>query len=176
MSDEHFLALANQRIKELHEKLPEARVCVMDGEDPYRRWCVYSRLKFSLDGTTNEDTAVSAVCVVAQAPTWWEALARAHRVAEDPHALNHYRDRHIRGLPLEDEPPPLTETEKAAEADLRRKVQLQKERAIEGQRKHLRNLLKRQGLYDLAKKHHKKTGALPNLFGKMGDFFDFKGK
>lgn len=166
-------AKGNERLKELHAKLPEARLRhVRFEEDPFRRWKVYSRLKWSVDGTTDESTAVSSECLIAEAPTWWEALARAHRIADDPKALLHFRERHIRGLPTNEEPPPLTPEERAEETKMRAQYEAGRQRAVEGMRAHLRGMLKTQGLEGLAKRYHKKTGRLPNLFGKFGQFFD----
>lgn len=165
------IARVNARLKELHEKLPGARCVFEPFGDSFRAWKVFARFTWSIDGTTNEETAEKKDYLIVEAPTPTEALARSFRVAEDPKAKLHCLDKLMRGVT--DEPPPLTEEEKADEAKMRAKLQLQKERAIEGQRNHLRNLLRRQGLYDVAKKYHKKTGLLPNLFGRMGEVFDF---
>ncbi len=165
------LARGNKMLKELLH-LPEARLDYSPFGDSFRAWRVFSRLQWSVDGTTDAATAVTAECLIAEAPTMPEALARAHRINADPAALLHFRERHIRGLPTHLEPPPLTPEEKADEDKLRQRLAIQKERAIEGQRNHLRNLLKRQGLTQQAKAFHRRTGLLPNLFGSIGEFFD----
>ncbi len=165
------LARGNKMLKELHA-LPEARLDFNPFGDAFRAWRVFSRLQWSMDGTTEQSTAITAECLIAEAPTMAEALARAHRINADPAAMLHFRERHIRGLPTNLEPPPLTPEEKRDEDALRERLRVQKERAIEGQRKHLRNFLKRQGLEQQARKFHKRTGLLPNLFGSITEFFD----
>lgn len=169
----------NQRLKELHDKLPGARALYDHHADEMRRWKVYARYKWSLDGTTDESKAETKDYLIIEAPSPTEALARSHRVANDPHAKLYCLEKLLRGV--SDEPVPLTDAEKAEEARLAGLLARQKERAIEGARNYMRNALKagvklpdgRVVTLEMAKAYNKKTGLLDWLVGSGKQIFDF---
>ena len=169
MSDQADLAKANERIKELHTLLPEARVGLFAGRAD-RKWRAFARLSFSVDGTT--ENGVTGECLLSTAATWPECLEKAYELAHDAKRQLHFRDRHIRGLPLDLEPPPLTPEQLERSKEDSRRMKIAQERALEGMRNHMREHLKARGLTDLAKERHRKTGMFPNLFSAIGSFFD----
>lgn len=172
------VAVANERLKELEAMghgIPGARIAEMTGR-PELRWRLYARLQWSVDGTTNEATAVNTEALLATAYTMSEILEKAHEYAHDAHRQAAFfefgRNRAMRGLPLDTEPLPETPEQQARTAELRQRVKRGQEEYREGMRRHLHGQLKAQGLLDVARKYHRKTGRLRSLFAGMGQWFD----
>lgn len=167
------VAKANERLKEL--PIPGARIAEMPGR-PELRWRLYSRLEFSVDGTP--DNGVKTEALLATAYTWPELLEKAYEFAHDEKRQVEFvefgRNRQLRGLPLDTEPLPETAEQRARTEEARARMKLGRERAQEGMRRHVRGMLEANGMLELAKKYHRKTGRLSALFGRgVGDWFDF---
>jgi len=168
------VAKANERLKELH--IPGARVAEMPGKAELR-WRLYARLQWSVDGTTNEATAINTEALLATAYTMPEVLEKAWEYAHDDKRqaafFEHGRNRALRGLPLDTEPLPETAEQKARTEEARHRAKRGQEEYREGMRRHLRNQLKAEGLYDVARRYHNRTGRLKSLMAGVGAFFDF---
>lgn len=165
------VARANERLKELN--IPGARVAEMPGS-PALRWRLYARLRFSVDGTT--ENGVDTEALLATAYTWPEVLERAYEFAHDEKRQVEFvefgRNRQLRGLPLDTEPLPETAEQRARSEEARARMKLGRERVQEGMRRHLRGQLKAMGLEEAAKRMHKRTGKLRSLFGDLRQVFD----
>lgn len=165
------VAQANERLAELH--IPGARIAEVPGAHELR-WRAYAAVTFSVDGTL--DNTFNSECLLATGYTAAEVLEKCWEFSKDPHRQQqfheHGRNRHLRGLPLADEPLPETPEQQARSAAQAEKLRIGRQRMQEGMRKHLVGMLKAQGLYDVAKKYSKKTGRMRALFGGK-DWFDF---
>jgi hypothetical protein len=165
------VARANEKLKELN--IPGARIAEVNGR-PELRWRLFARLELSVDGTTENGLQTEAP--LATAYTWPELLEKAHAFAHDEKRQAEFvelgRNRLLRGLPLE--PLPETPEQRARSEETRARMKLGRERVQEGMRRHVRGMLEANGMLELAKRYHKRTGRLAALFGRgVGEWFDF---
>ncbi len=160
------------RCRELERELghePSARVIYAPHEHLYRRWRIFRDLTFAVpdaDGNLSPDRGEKATALIAEGATPVECLEVFHRYLHDPDSHKFYQSMRAAGLPLESQPYPLSAAERNEREKRRNEAKKAREVAEEGLRKHLHNQLAHYGLLDVVKKHHRKTGRLPLLFGK----------
>lgn len=191
-------AYANERLQEIAKFLPPgARIGCFDNCRPEIRWRLFCRMAFSLDGTTNPETAATGECLLFSAHTMPEVLEWSKDYSDETEKIitvtrngekhlewdrldsvrsrdmHHFRDRHIRGLPTDLEPLPLTDIQKKRAEDTaftRRRMKAVHDEALI---KNVRGYLRAAGLEEKLKARHRKTGRFPGLFSALGGFFDF---
>ncbi len=160
------------RCRELERELgrePSARVTYRAHEHLYRRWRIEQDMTFArLDenGHPTPDAGDKATALIAEGATPVEVLEVFHRFMHDPNSHKFFHDRAKAGLPLDEQPYPLSAAERNEREKLRAFAKRAKEVAEEGLRKHLHNQLAHFGLLDQVKGYHKRTGRLRMLFDK----------
>ncbi len=148
---------------------PSARVLYDPREHLYRRWRIFRDLTFAVpdaDGNLDPDRGEKATCLIAEGATAVECMEVFFRYMHDANSHKFYQSMRDAGQPLESQPYPLSVAELNERAKRRATAQKARENAEEGMRKHMVNQLKFYGVYDIAKKYHRKHGRLRLLFGK----------
>src|SRR5882762_10360508 len=111
MSDDYTPAEVEytHRCRELERELGQeasARVTYWPQHHLYRRWRVERDLTFAL--TDNPDDGTKATALIAEGATPVEVLEVFHRFMKDPNSHKFYFDRAKAGLPLDEQPYPLS--------------------------------------------------------------------